>query len=132
MVRKAFQGLLAFMLVVVDDDQSNVTAHAGVPLTIEALRAAISNKVYRRLRKPLRYKEWRVVRRHLESLVVLMVAGGDHVSDIDALRAAFRRNQVRFPDRHGAWPGCWALCRRRPRSSRSSCTASTRPTTAAP
>jgi len=87
MIRESFQGLLAFMLVVADDDRSNVTSHAGVPLVIEALRAVVPNRIYRRLRKALGYKQWRAVRRHLESLVVLMVAGGDHVSDIDALRA---------------------------------------------
>lgn len=84
---RLFQGVLPFKLVVSDEDQSHVTAYAGLPLVVEAMRAVISTRLYRRLRKVLRYKRWRVVRRHIESLVVLFVAGGDHVSDIEVLRA---------------------------------------------
>jgi len=36
---KLFQGVLAFALAVTEDDQSNVTSHAGVPLVVEALLA---------------------------------------------------------------------------------------------
>ena len=84
---KLLQGVLAFALAVTEDDQSNVTSHAGVPLVVEALRAVIPTRVYRRLCKALGYKRWKVVRRHLESVVVLVVSGGDHVSDIEVLRA---------------------------------------------
>lgn len=83
---RRFQGVLPFKLVVADEDLSHVTAHAGVPLVVEAMRAVISTRLYRRLRKALRYKKWRVVQRHMETLVVLLVAGGDHVSDIEVLR----------------------------------------------
>jgi len=54
---------------------------------LDAYRVIISTRLYRRLAKTLRYKRWRVVRRHMESLVMLLVAGGDHVSDIEVLRA---------------------------------------------
>lgn len=84
---RLFQGVLPFKLVVSDKDQSHVTAYAGLPLVVEAMRAVISTRLYRRLRKVLRYKRWRVVRRHIESLVALFVAGGDHVSDIEVLRS---------------------------------------------
>lgn len=84
---KLFQGVLPFKLVVTDDDLSHVTSHAGLPLVVEALRAVVPNKLYRRLRKALCYKSWRPVRRHLESLVLLFVTGGDHIDDIDVLRA---------------------------------------------
>ena len=84
---KRQQGILPFQLDVSDDDLDNVTAYAGLPLVIEALRAVISNKFYRRLRKALGYKFWHVVRRHVESLVLLFIAGGDHVDDIAMLRA---------------------------------------------
>jgi hypothetical protein len=84
---RLFQGVLPFKLVVTDEDLSHVTAHAGVPLIVEVMRAVISTRLYRRLRKALGYKKWRVVRRHVESLAMLLVAGGDHVSDIEVLRA---------------------------------------------
>lgn len=84
---KLQQGVLPFKLDVSTDELANVTAHAGLPLVIEALRAVISNKFYRSLRKALGYKKWHVVRRHVESLLLLFVAGGDHVEDIAVLRA---------------------------------------------
>jgi hypothetical protein len=84
---RLFQGILPFKLVVADQDQSHVTAHAGVPLIVEAMRALIATRLYRRLRKALGYRRWRVVRRHVESVAMLFVAGGDHVSDIEILRA---------------------------------------------
>ena len=84
---KLQQGVLPFKLDVSTDNVANVTAHAGLPLMVEALRAVISNKCYRSLRRALGYKKWQVVRRHVESLVLLFVAGGDHVDDISTLRA---------------------------------------------
>lgn len=79
--------MLPFILEVVGHDLSNVTSHAGLPLVLEALRAVTPTRWYRRLRKALGYKHWRTVRRHLESLVLLVVGGGEHISDIDVLRA---------------------------------------------
>jgi hypothetical protein len=39
------------------------------------------------LAKALRLKGWRTARRHLESLVLLVAAGGEHISDLAYLRA---------------------------------------------
>lgn len=84
---RLFQGVLPFKLVVVEEELSNVTSHAGLPSAVEALRAALPRNGYRRLRRALRYKSWQPVRRHVESLVLLMAEGGDHVSDIEVLRS---------------------------------------------
>jgi hypothetical protein len=84
---RVFQGVLPFKLVVTNEDLSHVTAHAGVPLIVEAMRRLIPTRLYRRLRKALGYKRWPVVRRHVESIAMLLVAGGNHVSDIEVLRA---------------------------------------------
>ena len=84
---KLQQGVLPFKLDVSTDELANVTAHAGLPLVVEAMRAVIPRGFFRRLRKALGYKKRPTVRRHVESLVLLFVAGGDHVDDIAVLRA---------------------------------------------
>jgi hypothetical protein len=64
-----------------------VTAYAGLPVVYEALLAAVANQVYRELRKALGYKEWKTVARHLWSVILLVASGGEHLSDLDILRA---------------------------------------------
>lgn len=78
---------LPFRIVSDDGDRANVTAYAGLPLVIEAMRSLVEKRVYRRLRNALGYSAWRTVRRHLESLVVLVVAGGECIDDLRTLRA---------------------------------------------
>jgi hypothetical protein len=80
------QGLLPFKIELVDTPDK-VTAHAGLPLALEALRSQFRNKDYRRLRDALGYRSWKTVRRHLESLVLLVIAGGESLSDLETLRA---------------------------------------------
>jgi len=80
------QGLLSFKIELVDTPEK-VTAHAGLPLVLEALRSQFRNKDYRRLRDALGYKSWKTVRRHLESLILLVIAGGESLSDLETLRA---------------------------------------------
>lgn len=84
---KIAQGILAFTLALVPDLQDSVTAHAGLPVLIEALRAIVPKRWYRRLAKALGYKGWRAVRRHVESLLLLIASGGDHIDDVATLRA---------------------------------------------
>lgn len=80
------QGLLPFKVELTETPEP-VTAWAGLPLIVEAMRALFSRRYYRKLRRALGYKSWKVARRHLESLVVLIAGGGDHLSDLEVLRA---------------------------------------------
>jgi hypothetical protein len=80
------QGLLPFHIQLTQTP-APVTAYAGLPLVLEAMRASVSNARYRELRDALGYQSWKVVRRHAESLVLLVAAGGEHISDLEALRA---------------------------------------------
>jgi len=80
------QGLLPFHYQLTEKPDF-VTAYAGLPVVYEAMLAVIAHSLYRELRKALGYKSWKVVRRHLASLVLLIVAGGEHISDLDVLRA---------------------------------------------
>jgi len=77
---------LPFNLALVDEAE-RITTHAALPLVIETLRAILPNVVWRQLRKALGYSDWKAVRRHLESIVALVVSGGEHLSDLDGLRA---------------------------------------------
>jgi hypothetical protein len=77
--------LLPFQIELLDEPE-DVTAHAGLPLVLEAMRATIATTRWRELRDTLGYDNWKVVRRHTESLVLLMAAGGEHLSDLIVLR----------------------------------------------
>jgi len=79
------QGLLPFKVELVARPDP-VTAYAGVPVVVEALLAAVPTGLFRELRDALGYQDWKVVRRHLVSLVVLVAAGGEHLADLEWLR----------------------------------------------
>jgi len=79
------QRLLPFKIELLDKPET-VTAHAGLPLVLEALRAVIPTARWRELRDALGFGNWKVVRRHTESLVLLVAAGGEHLSDLAVLR----------------------------------------------
>jgi hypothetical protein len=81
------QGVLPYKLDVDDDAPATVTAHAGLPLVLETLRPLRLGHGYRRLAKALGIRGWKVVRRHVESLVLLIAAGGECLDDLDHLRA---------------------------------------------
>lgn len=80
------QGLLPFQVELVEKAEP-VTAYAALPLVVEALRAVVAVAMYRQLRDALGYRSWKAVRRHVESLVLLVVAGGEHLSDLEVLHA---------------------------------------------
>lgn len=80
------QGLLPFKIAIEEEAQP-VTAHAGLPLVLEALRLLMATNYWRRLRKALGYRSWRVARRHFESLCLLVAAGGRNLDDLRFLRA---------------------------------------------
>lgn len=79
------QGLLPFEFDA--DATGNATAYAGLPLIVEALRAVVGRRECRRLRRALKYRTWKGARRHLETLLCLIAAGGDYIDDVDRLRA---------------------------------------------
>jgi len=80
------QGVLPFKLELTSE-RLDVTAHGGLPLILEALRAVLDRSMYERLAKRLGYAKWQTARRHLETLVLLITAGGDCVDDVNTLRA---------------------------------------------
>jgi len=80
-------GVLSFKLEVTEGRRSDATAYAGVPLVLEQARVALPSKLYRELRDALGYKSTPTVRRHVESMLVLLAAGGDCIDDLRTLRA---------------------------------------------
>jgi len=68
------QSILPFK-VELSPESGNVTAHAGLPLIVECIRAIIGKRFYRKLRDALGYRSWKVVRRHLDSLVKPLMDG---------------------------------------------------------
>jgi len=83
---KVTQELLRFKYEI-DDDAEDLTSRAGLVVVVELFRICTSKKQWKRLAKALGYKKWRTVRRHLESLVLLIAGGGRHLDDIEVLRA---------------------------------------------
>jgi len=79
------QCVLPFKVELVEEGE-RLTAHAGVPVLIEAMRKVIPRAAYKRLAKALNYASISPVRRAVESLVALVVAGGEHLSDLEILR----------------------------------------------
>jgi hypothetical protein len=86
MKMKDTQSILPFKIEL-SPDSEKVTAHAGLPLIIECIRAIISKGYYRKLRDALGYQSWKTVRRHLDSLVMLVAVGGECLDDLARLRA---------------------------------------------
>jgi len=80
------QSVLPFKVELIDAGE-RVTAHGALPLVVEALRRLVSQDDYRALAAALGYASLTPVRRHLESLVALVVAGGEHLDDLEVLRA---------------------------------------------
>jgi len=80
------QGLLPFKIELIRDPL-DVTSLGGLPLMVEAMRLLLRKRLYKRLRDALGYRSYKVVQRHLESLVALVVAGGSCIDDLDTLRA---------------------------------------------
>lgn len=64
----------------------NVTSHGGLPHVLEVIRFALDRRTLKNLAKSLGYRSWKTVRRHLESLLLLIAAGGDCIDDLTTLR----------------------------------------------
>jgi len=79
------QGLLGFNIELIDRAET-LTAHAGLPLVAETALASLPSAAFRALRDTLGYTSWKVVRRHVLSLVTVVAAGGEHLSDLETLR----------------------------------------------
>ena len=77
------QGILPFVIELGEDEQ--VTARAGLPLIVEALRAVrLDEEVNQRLAVGRRDRVYTTLEK-LEALVLLVAAGGDRIEDIRIL-----------------------------------------------
>jgi len=81
------QGRLGFKLILDEEAGPEVTAYAGLPLLIEAAMSVFSKTDFKHLASALGYSGWRAVRRHVHSLLALVVSGGDCLEDLETLRA---------------------------------------------
>ncbi len=84
-MRRIAQGLLSYK-VEVTARPARVTAHGGLPVVVEALRAVVRKAAYRELRDALGYGSWKTVRRQVETLVLLLASGGECLDDVRVLR----------------------------------------------
>ena len=82
----AKDGVLPFTIEVVDDDAS-LTAHAGLPLVIETMRALGLSDDLNRTLGIRRRNSGATDAQKVEALVLLMAAGGECVGDVEVLRA---------------------------------------------
>lgn len=80
------QGLLPYTIEVVDDD-ATLTAHAGLPLVVETMRALGVSEVLDGALGIRRRKSGATDAQKVEALVLLLAAGGSCVDDIAVLRA---------------------------------------------
>jgi hypothetical protein len=80
------QGLLPYTIEVVDDD-ATLTAHAGLPLVLETMRALGVSEVLDGALGIRRRNSGATDAQKVEALVLLMAAGGECVEDIKVLRA---------------------------------------------
>jgi Transposase DDE domain group 1 len=82
----AKNGLLPYAIELVDDD-ATLTAHAGLPLVLETMRAlGLSDELDRTL-GIRRRNSGATDAEKVEAIVLLMAAGGDCADDIEVLRA---------------------------------------------
>jgi len=81
------QGRLGFKLMLDEEAGPEVTAYAGIPLLVETAMSVLTKADFKRLAASLGYSGWRTVRRHLHSLLALVVSGGDCLEDLETLRA---------------------------------------------
>lgn len=65
----------------------SLTSYGGLPIVTELCRRLFGKQAYRSLARRLDCFGARGARRHLESLLTLLVAGGDCIEDIERLRA---------------------------------------------
>jgi hypothetical protein len=85
-MKKVAQTVLGFKTEIVRDRKLEVTAHGGLVLALEMMRAVIVKSWYRQLRDALGYRDWKAVRRAVESVELLIAAGGEHLDDVEVLR----------------------------------------------
>lgn len=78
------QGVLPFKIE--SAKAGHLTSFSGVPVGVELCRRVFGHKVYRALARRLRLGNSGVVRRHVESVVSLLISGGDCIEDIERLR----------------------------------------------
>ena len=65
----------------------NITAHAGLAVVIDALLAVVSSRDFHRLAQALGLRRAKTAKRQLVSAMSLVATGGEHISEIEQLRA---------------------------------------------
>jgi hypothetical protein len=85
MTARSASGILPFVISRARP-KVDVTAHAGLHLLVELLRAVCRRQFWRRLARAIGLASWRVARRHTESILLLIAAGGDCLDDLTTLR----------------------------------------------
>lgn len=83
---RVIQTLLPFKIELTNRPDA-VTGHGGLPIILEIMMAVIAKSLYRNLRDALGYSNRKAIARHLQSLVLLLAAGGEHLSDLEVLRS---------------------------------------------
>ncbi len=69
------------------ESETTSTAYAGVPLLVEAFLRLVSRQQLAELAQATQIRNTKTLVRHLVSLISLMASGGEHISDIEVLRA---------------------------------------------
>ncbi len=69
------------------ESETTSTAYAGVPLLVEAFLRLVSRQQLAELAQATGIRNTKTLVRHLVSLISLMASGGEHISDIEVLRA---------------------------------------------
>jgi hypothetical protein len=80
------QGMLPYTIEIVDDD-ATLTAHSGLPLVLETMRALGVSEVLDSALGIRQRNSGATDARKAEALVLLMAAGGESIEDIGVLRA---------------------------------------------
>ena len=69
------------------ESSESFTSHAGLPLLVETLESVVDEELFQRLATSLGISHASTAARHLVSLLCLLASGGEHISDIEQLRA---------------------------------------------
>ena len=78
--------LLSYQVESVESETTS-TAYAGVALLVEAFLRLVSRQQLAELAQATQIRNTKTLVRHLVSLISLMASGGEHISDIEVLRA---------------------------------------------
>ena len=85
-MRRKQQGILPFQIEATESNDT-VTAHAGLVLVLETMRALGLGRALKKMRGIGKRRAGSSAQQNVESAVLLMAAGGDCMDDLAVLRA---------------------------------------------